>query len=60
MRNPQRIDRIVELLRRRWKQTPDWRLGQLIVNVTGRSDPFYIEDDTIEELLRPELRSTDE
>ncbi len=31
---------------RRW---PDQRVGQIIVNATGRSDPFYVEDD---ELIR--------
>ena len=57
MRDPERIDRIVELLRRYWHQYPDQRLGQLIVNVTGSSDPFYREDDETEQRLRELLRT---
>jgi uncharacterized protein YihD (DUF1040 family) len=55
MRDPARIDRIVGLLRRYWHQYPDLRLGQLIVNVTGSSDPFYREDDQTEQQLRAAL-----
>jgi hypothetical protein len=55
VRDPDRIDPLIETLRARWKEHPDWRLGQLIANAvraeTGRvnCDPFYIEDD---EMLR--------
>ena len=52
MRDPNRIDRICALLSEVWKQYPDWRLGQLLFNLTGRYDMFYVEDDTIEEELR--------
>lgn len=52
MRDPNRINRICELLSEVWKQYPDWRLGQLLFNLTGRYDMFYVEDDTIEEELR--------
>lgn len=48
MRDPNRIDRICDLLRDVWKLIPDWRLGQLIFNLTGRYDCFYVEDDTLE------------
>lgn len=51
MRDPNRINRICELLSEVWKQYPDWRLGQLLFNLTGRYDMFYVEDDTIEEEL---------
>lgn len=55
MRDPERIDRVCDLLREVWKQVPDWRLGQLLFNLTGRYDMFYVEDDTIEEGLRLNL-----
>ena len=56
MRDPNRIDVICDLLREVWKQYPDWRLGQLIFNLTGRYDCFYVEDDTIEEVLKMNLQ----
>lgn len=52
MRDPNRIDVICDLLRDVWKQVPDWRLGQLIFNLTGKYDCFYVEDDTLEEALK--------
>ncbi len=54
MRDPKRIDRIVEKIRRAWKNSPDLRLSQLIVNAAcfGSNDRiddiFYIEDDVSE------------
>ena len=48
MRDPNRIDEICDLLKEVWKQYPDWRLGQLLFNITGQYDMFYVEDDTIE------------
>lgn len=50
MRDPERIDRICELLRQTWHTVPDLRLGQLVVNLLG-NDPFYVEDDTTEQVL---------
>ena len=35
-----------------WSKNPDWRLGQLIFNITGRSNLFYVEDDDLENLLK--------
>ncbi len=49
-RNPDRIDGIIETLRAAWKMNPDWRLGQLVYNAAG-SDPFYTEDDTMQDRL---------
>lgn len=50
MRDPARINRIIEKLRAYWHAHPDQRLGQLIVNLATRSHqkPFYVEDDVIE------------
>ena len=55
MRDPERIDRVCDLLREVWKQVPDWRLGQLLFNLTGRYDMFYVEDNVIEEELKLNL-----
>jgi uncharacterized protein YihD (DUF1040 family) len=52
MRDPIRIDRIIEKLRRAWHANPDLRLGQLIENVTlWRGNIFNIEDDKLEAQL---------
>lgn len=60
MRDPKRIDEFCELLKRFWKEVPDWRFGQLISNL-GRQFEwtpggfFYMEDeefmDTLEGIL---------
>lgn len=47
MRDPTRIPIVLEEIRKLWEHYPDWRLGQLIVNATGRNDPFYTEDDML-------------
>ena len=56
MRDPERIDRILGLLRKEWKKFPDWRLGQLLVNIADadgwtNSDLFYYDDDRLESAL---------
>lgn len=51
MRDPNRIDRITETIRRVWHLVPDWRLGQLACNLgreCGSWDCFYTEDDALE------------
>lgn len=47
MRDPNRIEPMLEELGRLWKQTPDLRLGQLVVSMALKRDidAFYIEDD---------------
>lgn len=53
MRNPARIDEILSALRAAWEESPDLRLGQLIVNAVRPTNPcpevFYAQD---EDLLR--------
>ncbi len=44
MRDPARIDTMIDVLRTLWKKSPDMRLGQLIINALG-SDPWFLEDD---------------
>jgi hypothetical protein len=58
MRDPARIDRILAQLREAWIQVPEWRLGQLILNVINSFEEqahcpeiFALEDDTLERLL---------
>ena len=46
MRDPERIDHILEILGRAWKTVPDYRLCQLMVNLFC-IDPFYVEDDKV-------------
>ena len=49
MRDPARIDRMLEKLRVLWTAHPDQRLGQLVVNLGPPNQPtFYVEDDAME------------
>ena len=50
MRDPDRIDPIVDKLRELWKKHPDQRLGQLVENAirfspSNKADVFMTEDD---------------
>lgn len=53
MRDPKRIDMVIKQLEKVWKEVPDWRFGQLIMNILSYigKDPFYIEDDKMLEIL---------
>lgn len=51
MRNPERINRVIESIRRVWHLVPDWRLGQLLCNLSrevGTWNSFFVEDDLLE------------
>lgn len=51
MRDPKRIDRMLQSLGRIWKTMPDLRLSQLLANANsgGLFDKaFYYEDDKLE------------
>ena len=53
MRDVNRIDKICNELATIWKEIPDWRLGQLFVNLQRWEgyDLFFLEDeDLIQEL----------
>ena len=52
MRDPKRIKRVLKLIEKFWDKVPDWRLGQLLVNVSKHNDPFYYEDDELEKELK--------
>jgi uncharacterized protein YihD (DUF1040 family) len=55
MRDPARIDTVLEALRLAWQQDPDLRLGQLVVNAVRPASPcpelFHVEDDALLEGL---------
>lgn len=49
MRDPARINRIVEKLQAYWQTYPDLRFGQVVAICAPRdADLFYVEDDQIE------------
>ena len=56
MRDLNRIPETLKELEILWKRYPDWRLGQLIVNLnrelTLRDDPFYLEDDKLLKIIK--------
>ena len=52
MRNPERIDIFCSELARIWKKNcPDWRFGQLFMNIID-ADPFYWEEDEFIKKIR--------
>lgn len=52
MRDPKRIDIILEELNSIWKENPDLRLGQLICNVARDPQLYYIKDEELIKLLK--------
>ena len=57
LRDPNRITKTLKAIEKFWMANPDWRLGQLIVNISraaGGSDPFFLEDDKLLEILKGE------
>lgn len=53
MRDPERIEPILSLIREIWIKAPDLRLTQLIMNALNVNyDPYYIEDDDLEKGLK--------
>ncbi len=51
MRDPARINRIVEKLQRAWCAHPDLRLGQLLHHLVNPCPEAYVEDDALEQKL---------
>ena len=55
MRDPERIDRLLNQIREVWQKVPDWRLGQLLVNAVEPKEPcpeiFSVEDSRLEKLF---------
>lgn len=52
MRNPERIDKILQEISRIWHKYPDLRLGQLIGNVLEGTNLYYVEDDGLVNALK--------
>ena len=56
MRDHNRINEIADELKVYWNNHPNWRLGQLVSNLSyelmGDNDPFFIEDEKLLELLK--------
>ncbi len=58
MRDPERIERICKILKEKWKEMPDLRLGQFLLNYIFTVKPkqdtsmFLQEDDKTENLLK--------
>lgn len=49
MRDSKRITHFCNVLWLMWtKYVPDWRFGQLMTNIFGDEDIFYMEEDEIE------------
>ena len=51
MRNPARIYPLLNEIGDLWIKEPDLRFGQLITNISGGKDLFYIEDENFEKLI---------
>lgn len=59
MRDIKRIDRILEKIGIIWKEHPDERFGQMLINMGLISDDFdtwNVEDDVIEESLETNIK----
>lgn len=59
MRNLNRIDPLLAKLGALWKQRPDMRFGQLILNLLDNlgKEPWYLEDDAWMEYLDAYLKN---
>lgn len=54
-RDPNRIPVILDELKTLWETCPDWRLGQLISNLSRAAnidDPFFVQDDRLLNTIR--------
>jgi hypothetical protein len=54
MRDKKCIKPFLAELEKEWSKVPDWRFGQLIVNVFGTctKDPFFYEEEEMLELFK--------
>lgn len=46
MKDPKRIEKILNLIKEKWEEYPQQRLGQILVNYFGYKDRmlFFVED----------------
>ena len=52
MRDPKRIEPMLDLIRKIWTTDPDLRLMQLLGNLYTGGREYYIEDADLEKALR--------
>lgn len=45
MRDPKRIPVLLQAIKEVWERHPDLRFCQLVQNITGMNDSFYLEDE---------------
>lgn len=57
MRDPDRIARTLRRIETLWSRYPDWRLGQLLLNLADWADDdlWNLEDDRLLEVLEEHL-----
>ena len=60
MRDPERIDVILQEIRDIWHKYPDMRLGQLIGNVLEGPSLYYVEDDSLVKALKDMYEDAEE
>ena len=60
MRDPKRIDVILQEIRDIWHKYPDMRLGQLIGNVLEGPSLYYVEDDSLVKALKDMYEDAEE
>ena len=52
MRDPNRIPKVLDLIKKLWEENPDLRLLQMLGNLFNSGfDPYYTEDDILYEKL---------
>jgi uncharacterized protein YihD (DUF1040 family) len=57
LRDPKRIEPMLELIREIWYKYPDLRLTQLIMNALKMNqDPYYVEDEKLEKALKDDIK----
>ena len=60
MRDPKRIDIILQEISTIWHKYPDMRLGQLIGNVLEGPSLYYVEDDSLVKALKDMYEGAEE
>jgi hypothetical protein len=57
-RDSKRIKQMITLLEEYWQQYPDLRLAQIIGNCCNTNDPYYMEDQVVEQKLTKWIERT--
>ena len=52
MRNPDRIDEYLAVVEKAWKDCPDLRFSQLVLNVFRSPADYYLEDEDTLEMIK--------